>query len=377
MKQSNAQAYLRQLCCSGLSKDIVISEFLHAVKTVIPSDNNVFFGCGEQFYPAYYITAFDVGDLAERIPVVISGFATPERQRPFAEWFSQHPVLTDPNVWDKSFHRSDLYNLVWRQFDQHHVLWAPVRQSGKPVGMLSLYRSRQHKPFNSCEQALALRLVPYVAHALQMPEVEITHYNVDGTTGMMIMDTQGSILYLSREAKRLLALACLPTLTLDARCQEDSLLARLRQLCRNLDAIFRGHNAAPPSWCHHGPHGRFLFRAYWLNQQNNEAGGLIGMTIEHQEPMLLKILRPLQNLPLSPTQKEVAVLLAQDVSSVSIGERLHIKPTTVKDHIGKIFIKLDIHHREELLPKLLELEKAIDVRSAMGLIGRLHKLINA
>jgi Bacterial regulatory proteins, luxR family len=47
----------------------------------------------------------------------------------------------------------------------------------------------------------------------------------------------------------------------------------------------------------------------------------------------------------------VALLLAQGVSSEKIGERLHIKYTTVKDHVRKIFDKLDIHQREELLAK--------------------------
>jgi ATP/maltotriose-dependent transcriptional regulator MalT len=44
-------------------------------------------------------------------------------------------------------------------------------------------------------------------------------------------------------------------------------------------------------------------------------------------------------------------LLAQGVSSEKIGEPLHIKYTTVKDHVRKIFDKLDIHQREELLAK--------------------------
>jgi DNA-binding CsgD family transcriptional regulator len=129
--------------------------------------------------------------------------------------------------------------------------------------------------------------------------------------------------------------------------------AKLEQLCRNLETVYRGQHAAPPSCCHTGPNGRFLFRAYWLNGQNHESGGLVGMIIEHQEPLVLKILRTLQNLPLSPSQKEVALLLAQGASSEKIGERLHIKPSTVKDRIRKIFNKLDIHHRDELLPKLL------------------------
>ena len=170
---------------------------------------------------------------------------------------------------------------------------------------------------------------------------------------MMIMDMQGTILYLSREAKNLLSLACHPILTVDLRSKEIELLAKLAKLCRNLEAVSPSH-----SWCYTSPSGRFMFRAYWLNQPNNEPGGLVGITIEHQEPLVLKILRALQSLPLSPTQKEVAMLLAQGVSSGKIGESLHIKPTTVKDHVGKIFTKLDIHHREELLAKVLDLDNS-------------------
>jgi len=40
------------------------------------------------------------------------------------------------------------------------------------------------------------------------------------------------------------------------------------------------------------------------------------------------------------------------------GIRMHIKLTTVKDHIGKIFIKLDINRREELLPMLMALDSS-------------------
>ncbi len=224
MKQSHAVAYLRQLCCSGLSKEVVIREFLRAVKTVIPSDNNVFSGCDEQLSPTYHIAGFDIADMDEFIPVVISDFATKERQRRIAEWFKQHPAITDYVVWDEAFHMSDLYNLVWRRFDQHHVFWAPVRQNGKPVALLNLYRPRQHKPFDSREQALALRLLPYLAHALRVPDDKDIHYSVSGTSGMMVLNAQGAILYLSDEAKRLLALASHPIMTLDMRLQKEALL---------------------------------------------------------------------------------------------------------------------------------------------------------
>jgi len=359
MKQSNALAYLRQLCCSGLNKEIVIPEFLRAVQILIPSGNNAFSGIDEHIIPLYYMLEFADTDLDG--PGVVFDYMTPERRSCFIDWFREYPVLAETDVFDESFYRSDMYNLVLRRLDQHYLLWALVRHDHKPVGMLCLYRPRQQKKFNSRDQALLARLLPYVSHALHAPEDKDILYSENGSSGMMIMDTQGAIVFLSSEAKNLLALACYPVVTQNGFIKEAELIDKLAQLCRNLDAVFRGRAATPPAWSFVGANGRFMFRAYWLNKQNNEPGGLIGMTIEHQEPVVLKILRAMKNLPLSPMQKEVALLLAQGFASEKIGERLHIKLTTVKDHIGKIFTKLDIHQREELLPKLLALEDAIQI----------------
>jgi DNA-binding CsgD family transcriptional regulator len=251
---------------------------------------------------------------------------------------------------------SDLYNLVYRRFDQHHALYAPVMVDGKPVGMLGLHRSRQQKPFDAYEQVLLARLLPYVAHALRGGG-NGTQYSDNGSLGMIVMDTQGTILYLTNEATSLLAMVCHPVFSPDARSQEGEILSKLAQLCRNLQGIFQGKHAAPPSWCHTNGRGRFTFRASWLNRLNNEQDKLISMTIEHHEPLVLKILRALQDLPLSPVQKQVALLLAQGVFNELIGGCLNIKLSTTKEHISKIFAKLNIYRREELLPLLLALEK--------------------
>ena len=360
-KHSHLIAYLRQLCCSGLGKEIVIPEFLRAVQSVLPSGSNTFSGIDEQFKPSYHILEFVVTDLDEQTPLVIASFFTPERLRRGANWFRQHQVCSDMMVLDESFYQSDMYNLVFRRFDQHHVLNAPVMQSGKPVGMISLHRPRQQKPFDSREQALFKQLLPYLAHALSAPDDKEIQYSENGSSGLMILDSQGTLLFLSSEAKKLLALASRPILSPAAGHQESELLEKLKQLCRNLDAIFRGQQGAPPSWSHTSTNGRFLFHAYWLDSQNKEPGGLVGITIKHLEPVILRLLRAIQNLPLSPAQKGVALLVAQGFSSDKIGERLHIKLNTVKDHISNIFTKLDINHREELLPLLLALDSSIAV----------------
>jgi DNA-binding CsgD family transcriptional regulator len=357
IKHSKSMAYLRQLCCSGLGKDIVIPEFLRAVRSVIPSGNNVFSGCDEQLNPTYHLLGFPLTGLVEESLEAVASNLTPERRKLNLDWFRRHSTMPGFIAVDEFFYLSEVYNLVNRPYGQHHAIHAPVRRDGKPVGMLSLFRPQQQKPFGNCEQALCTQLLPYLAHALSPPDDKAIQYSANGSSGLMVWDTQGTLLFLSPEAKNLMALACRPFFSLDAGDQGIELWEKLKQLCGNLEAIFRGQHAAPPSWCHTGTNGRFLFRAYWLDSQNKEPGGFIGVSIEHLEPLMLRLLRALQNLPLSPTQKAVAALLAQGFASEKIAERQHIKLDTVKDHISVIFTKLDIDHRKDLLPLLLALDK--------------------
>ncbi len=171
------------------------------------------------------------------------------------------------------------------------------------------------------------------------------------------MEPSGTILYQCKTAERLLLLANYPTIVRDTPLNLNLIQQVLKQLCRRLDAIFQGQDAPPPSYTHQNGCGRFIFKAHWLEPQNREPGGLVAVSIKHQEPLTLAILRALRNVSLSPVQKEVALMLTQGLSTEKIGERLHIKYNTVKDHIKKIFDKLDIHSRQELMPKLLAMGK--------------------
>jgi DNA-binding CsgD family transcriptional regulator len=362
MKHSQSIAYLRQLCCSGLSKEVVITEFLHAVQTVIPSGSNVYTGFNSQG-PAYFLlesNLLEIPDIQESSLLVLN-FFTPELTRNFMNCVMAHGALTDVKMMHKDFYNTDFYNLVYRPANQHHPLCTMVMVQKRPAGTVNLFRPPSQSPFTTHDKILMTRLLPYVSHALQAPDENSIQYSEHGISGMMIMTAQGRIDLISAQAKILLALACHPTFSVQIHTEESELLAKLAQLCRNLDTIFQGKHAEPPTWSYTNGRGRFIFRAYWLDRSNNEPNGLIGMTIEHQEPLSIKILRALQTQPLSPAQNQVALLMAQGFSNEKIAEQLHVKLSTVKDHIGKIFTKLEIHHRKELLPKLLTMESSSDV----------------
>jgi DNA-binding CsgD family transcriptional regulator len=356
LKRSRDIAYLRQLCCSGLPKEALICEFLVAVKQVLPSQASAFVDVEKQFSPADMIYDENFNDFPE-LPQIVIDYWIPIRIFRFASWFAKHPVLTNPNVFDENFNKSELYNLGFRRYNNHHTVTASVIHLGKPIGMVSLHSPKSGNPYDHQEQVTLVRLMPYLSHALNTPPSQDITYSDNGELGMMIMDNQGAMLFQSQIAKKLLNIASCPIITADAARQKSALVVKLAQLCRNLDTIFKSGEAAPPSFCHVNGRGRFIFRAQWLDSENREQGRLIGVTIEHQEPLLLKILRALQPLPLSPVQKEIAVMLAQGQSNETIGTALHIKLTTVKDHCRKIYTKLDIENREQLLPKLLATEK--------------------
>jgi DNA-binding CsgD family transcriptional regulator len=64
----------------------------------------------------------------------------------------------------------------------------------------------------------------------------------------------------------------------------------------------------------------------------------------------------LKQYPLSPRQQEIALLSATGHSNSEIAKKLFISPYTVKDHQKEIFRLIDIHSRNEIFPKLLNMK---------------------
>lgn len=339
-------------------------EFQHTVSNYISSHNNGITVCRDGFQLAYLLAEYDLTDIATIAPGIISDFLTLERRQRAAAWFARYSGIRDPRVMEEAFYKTDMYNLINKRFDMHHVLWAPMELDATYTAVVALYRTQNQKPFDEQDQARLMYLRPYIIHAYQATNGIDFEPSPNGESGVLIMDTQGKLLYQSPEAKRILHQARYPRLLIESRGQ-DRLLMRLAELSRNLQNIFLGCDAPPPSFSHAGPNGQFTFRAYWLAGCQNGPEGLVGITVEHRQPLTLKILQAMRETPLSPAQKEVTLLLAQGLAFERICERLHIKQTTLKDHIRKIYLKLDIHQREELLPKLLALSpKAHDGHGA-------------
>ena len=371
MKQSKAQAYVRQLCCLGLSREIMISELLRALHSLIPSEDNFFAGLDQNYSPAYVLAeqfTFEALDVYLNQPAQLF---TPEYNVRAVQWFTAHRVLPDFRILDDRFYQRDFYHLVLRLNNHHYALQGTVYQDGRVVGMIVLCRPPNQSPFNTSHRQQFEQMLPYLDHGLQVACSAIDQDYVDsGRSGLVILNRDGTIVSLSKAARTLLFLATYGALPA-GQIQFSRAVAMppaLRQVCARLDRIFQEQDAPPPVSVETNAGGRFIFRAHWLEPLALNTSGdglgvspaahaLIGVTIDHQEPLRLRLCRAMRGSRLSIREQGVCLALADNLSYPAIAARLHLSPSTVVTYIRRIHEKLGTNSREELLKTLLPLDK--------------------
>lgn len=72
-------------------------------------------------------------------------------------------------------------------------------------------------------------------------------------------------------------------------------------------------------------------------------------------PLLETPLHPSKPMPLTPRERDVLQLAAEDLSAPGIAEHLSLSPATVNTHFGHIYVKLDVNSRAGAVAKGMRL----------------------
>jgi len=328
VKQSAVRARIRQLCCLGLPGELLMASLLPALRELVPSDSAAFFwvdsrGEMQNLYAERLLPADVMSLYFERY---YEG-----REASFRKAFLERAAAPDGVVSmsaDGELRRTDYYNEILKRLDAHHVLYGVVREQGAALGQLSLYRPLDAPAFTPRERADLASVMRYVAHGIagddarpKDPAASFTYEDSDDEA-MLVTDRGGAIRHGSEKARRLLLLATTSEInpaSLKAAVNERAATA-LRTLCSRLDAVGRDDDF-----------------------QSRDA--LIGVRIQRQEPMILRFVQAMGRLPLSPQQREIALMIAQGKSNQEIAEGLGVSGNTVAYHIKQLFLKLDVHDR--------------------------------
>ena len=359
MKQSAVRARIRQLCCLGLPGELLIGALLPAIRELVPSDSAAFFWVdsrgemqnlyAERMLPpdvqSLYFERYYDGQEASFRRAFLERAASPEGV-----------VATSA---DGDLAKSAYYNEILRRLDAHHVLYGIVREQGAALGQLSLYRPTDAPAFTPRERTDLASVMRYVSHGvatglLQPAFGDGYAFEDSEQEAMLVTDRSGTIRHGSETARRLLLLAT--TSEINPASLKSAVNQRaagaLRALVDRLDAIAQGEDSSPPVVTLDTKWGRHVMRAYWLDDDCTARDALIGVRIQRQEPMILRFVHAMARLPLSPQQREIAILLAQGKSYQEMAAGLGISENTVAYHIKQLFMKLDVHDRAAALNRI-------------------------
>lgn len=254
--------------------------------------------------------------------------------------------------------RSGYYNDVLKTLDAHYVLYGVVRDQGRAIGQLSLYRPKSAVAFTAAQRAELASVMPYVAHGLaeragHAPEAGDFVDTED--EAVLLAGVDGDIRRLPMAARKLLALGitgklgpghALPDI-------EDAARPTLRRLTHRLQEILAGEETAPPTLALSNAWGRFVLRAYSTSDGLLDERSTIAIRIKRQEPMLLTFVEALADLGLSARQREIALGLARGATNRQLAEASGVSINTVAYHIKQLFQRLDTHDRQQMVARVL------------------------
>ena len=293
--------------------------------------------------------------------------ASAEGDHPLFSSFRTRAAQLDPvttmTVTD-SFRRTELYRSVMQHLGAEHALYCVIRERGRSLGQLSLYRSAKGTPFVAAERTAIAGVAGYIARGLddsfgagKPPPTDMGWQDTEHQA-MLTLERRGALRHCSSAARRLLLYVTLDSVNRGTIGQQDAAICDLmRSLADQVATFTRREDStrAPPTLTITNRWGRFVLRAYWLTDDVSAPDALIGVQIRRQEATVLRLSQAMHGLALSPQQKEVGLLLAQGKSNPEIAGALGVTLNTANYHVKQLFAKLNAHERNEIAPKLLSM----------------------
>lgn len=354
MKNTASVSRIRALACAGLPPEGFVSAVLEALHGVIPSDRNLFDWTDSDGRIVRY---FFEGPIDHAIA-----------KRYFEEFHNRRELEVMPSFKDTimgkasvmaaaqldrpEFYRSALYNEIWRPQRLKTRIETVVRKpDGSPLGSLVLYRGPGDRKFTQTEEQLLERIGPYIARGLMARpgDREQGQYSaVPSGQAFVCLSAEGQVTHLSANAHRLLLLAH-GDVTPDLAAQLPTMasfpvLATLWRQWQSQGVEFRDCSLqVKNSW------GQFVFEGCGLKAAGLAGAAHLHVAISHRELDLVAARRAVASFDLTSAQREVCLLLHAGFSQNAMAEHLGVSPSTVTDHVRKIYARLDVHSAIELV----------------------------
>lgn len=246
----------------------------------------------------------------------------------------------------RRFLRSDYYNVLLRPIRIHDCVSLVTRlPDGRATGALKFYRRTGCAGFRRDELTQLAQLEPFLASALQPRASAAPDAQELQQRAVLVLTVDGRLLWLSAAAESLMSQA------FGARWRRlgQELPAPLSQVLQRLRQV--GEGAALPRLQWRDARGAFAVQARRLEAAQG-AGEAVIVEIEQFQQRRTGMLRRLAQLDLPPRQFEIACHLTGPHTEARIAQRLGISVNTLVYHRRRLYERLGVQGRRELVEQL-------------------------
>jgi DNA-binding CsgD family transcriptional regulator len=255
---------------------------------------------------------------------------------------------------------------------RHHELRAPngfgdelravLADDGATWGGLTLLRGDDHRSFTPTETALVASITRYIAEGLRRSVVltdrPAERDDREQAAGLVLLGRDNSVTLADAAAQRWLAELRGDGAQASIPPPVSAVASRARRIADGrapADGIARARvRTATGEW--------LVVRASTL-----------GAGTDAQTAVILEPARPHELAPLvadayelTPRERAVTQLVARGLPTNAIGQRLHVSPWTVQDHLKSIFEKVGVTTRGELVARLFFAHRAPRLTDSEG-----------
>ena len=259
-----------------------------------------------------------------------------------------------------------IYNEFYRPQNIHHKLSIYLRSNAKVLGLIGLFRSKEHEDFSRGEIAKARILAPHLATALEniflfseMGEPKNPMEELGDRLplfGFMILDEALRPIYLNSEAKEFcFAISRGRQDQVNKVESEKSLVpSEILKDCLELQALFQ-----------RGQQTTSLRRQRMIGLGQDKRFQIVSSLVEHSFQEVPSVRFVIYLLDFSEicrgreealrekyqlTRREIDIVrrVSQGLTNDEIGEKLYISRFTVETHLKNIFDKTKVKHRAGL-----------------------------
>lgn len=243
-------------------------------------------------------------------------------------------LLRNPLPYGNLIHTPDAYlkgatyEHLFKRNGIHHCLDVALREEGRPLGILGIFREQGARPFTRSDVLVVREIYALLVHACAAEPIPASYDEID--SAMIVASKAGRIIWASPAARGWLE-DCSPGQDRIALRDRGQLPEACAALCRAVHYDLRTQprrsdvRLTVPTVTLPVPGGRLRLRAYPLEQTVEETSpSHVGIQLRLELHRGLRRLRALEDAPLSPQLRRLALELWRGRAGAEVAATLGI-----------------------------------------------------